>query len=147
MGEKRGRKYPGRPLVGVGAVVFRARSVLLIRRGKEPRAGQWSLPGGAQKLGETVFAAARREVKEEAGINVKVVGLLDVVDSISRDAAGAVDYHYTLVDVAAEWLSGELIAGGDAAEAVWAERRALTQFDLWSETIRIIDLAFDQYSP
>ena len=132
-------------MVGVGAVVFRDDSVLLIRRGKEPRAGQWSLPGGAQKLGETVFAAACREVKEEAGIDVRVVGLLDVVDSITRDAEGGVDYHYTLVDVAAEWQSGELAAGGDAVEAVWVERRALTQYDLWSETTRIIDLAFDQY--
>ncbi len=132
-------------MVGVGVVVLRAGSVLLIRRGKEPRAGQWSLPGGGQKLGETVFAAARREVKEETAVDIRVLGLLDVVDSISRDPDGAVDYHYTLVDVAAVWEAGEANAGGDAAEVVWAERRALARYDLWSETARIIDLAFDRY--
>ncbi len=145
MSEKRGRKKPARPFVGVGAVVFNGDSVLLVRRGKEPRAGQWSLPGGAQKLGETVFEAVRREVREEAGIEIEILGLLDVVDSITRDSEGGVDYHYTLVDVAAAWQTGALAPGGDAVDASWVARRALPTFDLWSETVRIIDLAFDQY--
>ena len=145
MGEKRGRKYPGRPLVGVGAVVFKNNSVLLVRRGKEPRAGQWSLPGGAQKLGETVFQAVYREVREETGVEIEILGLLDVIDSISTGSRGEVEYHYTLVDVAAAWRAGALIAGGDAVEATWALRPALVDHDLWSETVRIIDLAFDRY--
>ncbi len=145
MSGKRGRKHPGRPLVGVGAVVFNGDSVLLVRRGKEPRAGQWSLPGGAQKLGETVFEAVCREVLEETGVEIEILGLLDVVDSITTGPQGAVEYHYTLVDVAAAWQAGPLAAGGDAVEATWVPRPALAQHELWSETVRIIELAFDRY--
>jgi ADP-ribose pyrophosphatase YjhB (NUDIX family) len=133
--------YPNRPLIGVGVVVFKDDRVLLIRRGKPPREGQWSLPGGRQRLGERVAQAAAREVAEEAGIEIDVGGLVDVVDSITRDAAGAVEYHYTLVDVVAEWRGGEAVAGHDAAEVAWADPGDLASYDLWQETERIIALA------
>jgi ADP-ribose pyrophosphatase YjhB (NUDIX family) len=133
--------YPNRPLIGVGVVVFKDDRVLLIRRGKPPRAGQWSLPGGRQRLGERVAQAAAREVAEEAGIEIDVGGLVDVVDSITRDAAGAVEYHYTLVDVLAEWRSGAAVAGHDAAEVAWADPDDLAPYGLWQETERIIALA------
>jgi ADP-ribose pyrophosphatase YjhB (NUDIX family) len=133
--------YPNRPLIGVGVVVFKDDRVLLIRRGKPPRAGQWSLPGGRQRLGERVAQAAAREVAEEAGIAIDVGGLVDVVDSITRDAAGAVEYHYTLVDVVAEWRAGEIVAGHDAAEVTWADPDDLASYGLWDETQRIIALA------
>ncbi len=143
------RRYPERPIVGVGVVVLRGgsgdspgdREVLLIRRGKPPREGGWSLPGGAQELGETVFEAATREVREETGVEIEVVDTVAVVDSISRDGDGGVEYHYTLVDVAARWRSGEAREGGDAAEVTWADPDALDGYDLWSETLRIIALA------
>ncbi len=133
--------YPNRPLIGVGVVVFKADRVLLIRRGKPPREGQWSLPGGRQRLGERIEAAARREVREEAGIEIAVGPLVDVVDSITRDEAGAVQYHYTLVDLLAEWRAGEAAAGHDAAEVAWADPADLGPFGLWTETERIIALA------
>ncbi len=145
MSEKRGRIYPERPLVGVGAVVLNGDDVLLIRRAKQPRRGQWSLPGGAQKIGETLLDAIRREVREEAGIAVRVLGLIDVVDSITRDAEGQVAYHYTLVDFAAEWQGGELQAGGDADAARWVPPARLASYELWSETLRVIGLAQDRY--
>lgn len=135
------RRYPDRPLVGVGVVIWRDGRVLLVRRAKPPRQGEWSLPGGAQELGETVFEAARREVREETGLEVEITGLITVVDAIRRDQAGAVAYHYTLVDVAAEWRAGEAQALDDAAEVVWAAPDALEKFDLWSETLRVIRLA------
>lgn len=135
------RRYPDRPLVGVGVVIWRGDRVLLVRRANPPRQGEWSLPGGAQELGETVFEAARREVREETGLEVEITGLITVVDAIRRDQAGAVAYHYTLVDVAAEWRAGEAQALDDAAEVVWAAPDALEKFDLWSETLRVIRLA------
>ncbi len=132
--------YPNRPLIGVGVIVFKDDRVLLIRRGKPPRAGQWSLPGGRQRLGETVRATAAREVREETGCEVEVTALLDVLDSLTRDAGGEIQYHYTLVDFLAEWRGGEAQAAGDAAEVVWADPDALEPYELWSETLRLIAL-------
>ena len=131
----------GRPVVGVGVVVLRGAEVLLVRRGRPPRQGEWSIPGGKQELGETVREAARREVREETGVEIALLGLVDVVDGVRRDAAGTVVSHYTLVDFAAEWLSGEAVAGDDAAEARWTPLAGLDGYRLWSETRRIIAAA------
>jgi len=138
--------YPNRPLIGVGVVVFKDDSVLLIRRGKPPREGQWSLPGGRQRLGERIEETARREVQEEAGVEIAVGPLIDVVDSITRDAEGKVQYHYTLVDLQAEWRAGDLRAGHDAAEALWADPADLSGYGLWAETERIVALALGRRS-
>ncbi len=136
------REYPERPMIGVGVVVLRARETLLVQRSKPPRQGQWSLPGGLQELGETVFEAARREVLEETGLVVRVLGLIDVIDLIENGPAdGAIRYHYTLVDVAAAWESGEAKAGTDAADVAWTDVDDLSRFELWSETERMIRLA------
>ncbi|MEQ8355369.1 MAG: NUDIX hydrolase [Kiloniellaceae bacterium] len=136
--------YPNRPLIGVGVVVFKDSRVLLIRRGKPPREGQWSLPGGRQRLGERIEEAARREVSEETGIEIEVGPLIDVVDSISHDDRGLVQFHYTLVDLQAEWCSGEARAGHDAAEVAWADPSDLSAFQLWAETDRVIALAWQR---
>lgn len=136
-----GRTYPDRPIVGVGVVVWRAGRVLLIRRGRPPRQGQWSLPGGAQQLGETVEAAARREVAEETGLALRAIELLTVVDLVERDVEGAVRYHYTLVDMVAEAGAGEARAGDDAAEVGWFAPDELAGLGLWAETLRIVELA------
>ncbi len=132
--------YPNRPLVGVGVVAIKDGRVLLIRRAKPPRAGRWSLPGGRQRLGETVRETARRELREEAGVEAEVTALLDVVDSITRDDEGAIAYHYTLVDFLAEWRGGAPRAGGDATEALWADPADLGSYELWDETLRLIRL-------
>ena len=142
--DRRERRYPARPFVGVGAVVFKERQVLLVRRGRPPRQGLWSLPGGLQELGETVFTAAAREVLEETGLTVEIVELVDVVDSITQDAEGRVQYHYTLVDVRAEWRAGEAVAGDDAEEVVWVPLDDLARYDLWRETERVIRRAAAQ---
>lgn len=136
--------YPNRPLVGVGVVVFKDDRVLLVRRGKPPRQGRWSLPGGRQRLGEAVRETASREVREETGLEVEVTALLDVLDSITRDQAGAIAYHYTLVDFLAEWRAGAAAAGGDAAAVAWADPAELEGYDLWDETVRLIRLGLDR---
>ncbi|MBM3489177.1 MAG: NUDIX domain-containing protein [Alphaproteobacteria bacterium] len=132
------RSYPARPFVGVGVVVFQADRVLLIQRGKPPRLGQWSLPGGVQEVGETVHEAARREVREEAGVEIDILGLIDVVDSIRHDNTGRVQFHYTLVDLAAEWRAGEATAGSDAMAARWTALAEIGGLGLWAETVRIV---------
>lgn len=135
------REYPDYPIAGVGVVVWKDGKVLLIRRGRPPREGDWSLPGGRQKLGETTRETAIREVREEAGIEVVVGHLLDVIDSIVPDGDGRIRYHYTLADFDAEWQAGEAVAGGDAAALEWADPADLAGYDLWDETVRIIALS------
>jgi ADP-ribose pyrophosphatase YjhB (NUDIX family) len=115
------REYPDYPRVGVGAVVLSRGRVLLVRRGKPPAEGRWSLPGGLVHLGETTLDAARREVEEECGVKVRVAGLAGVLDRVTRDADGRVRYHWVLVDYLAfpETDDATLTAGDDAAEARW----------------------------
>ena len=132
------RANPERPIVGIGVVVWRRERFILIRRGREPNKGQWAIPGGALKLGETVWEAARREVLEETALEVVVRGLVDVVDGIMRDGDGALQYHYTLVDLFAESPCGEPRAGDDAAEVGWFTLGDLPALGLWSETERVI---------
>jgi 8-oxo-dGTP diphosphatase len=145
---------PQRPVVGVGVVVLKEDSVLLIQRGKPPRRGQWSIPGGKQELGETWREAAHREVMEETGLEIELVGLVDVVDAIGRhgddtapsrtrtsDPARPIAYHYTLVDAAAVWKAGEPVAASDAMHAEWIPLARLDDYILWDETVRIINAA------
>lgn len=133
------RHYPDRPYVGVGVVVWRGPEVLLIQRGKPPRRGSWSLPGGMQELGETVRETAAREVREETGVEIEIAHLVDVVDTITRDEDGTVVLQYTLVDFGAEWQSGEAVAGDDAMGAAWFLPDDLGPLNLWKETLRVIE--------
>jgi 8-oxo-dGTP diphosphatase len=87
-------------------------------------------------LGETVRAAAVREVREEIGIDVRLGTLLDVVDFVSAT------HHYVLVDFWAQALSDNLTAGDDAAEARWVSQDELHTIDLWDATRAIIAQAF-----
>ena len=124
------REYPDRPWVGIGCIVFREEAVLLVRRGKPPRIGQWSLPGGAQHVGERAEEAARRELREEASIEVGRMALAYVFDAINQDDDGRALYHYTIIDFAAHWLEGEARAGDDVSEVAWALPHELADYDL-----------------
>lgn len=125
------REYPSRPIPGVGAVVLRERDggseVLLVRRAREPLAGTWSLPGGAIELGETAAEACVREVREETGLEIAVVASIETFDIILRDAAGAVQFHYLIVDMLCTVHDGELRAGEDASDAVWASTEGILE--------------------
>lgn len=135
------REYPDRPWVGVGVIVWKDDRLLLIRRGRAPRLGQWSLPGGAQHLGETVFMAAAREVLEETGLTVRPTEVVTIADAITRDGAGAVQYHYTLIEVAAEWEAGEAAAMDDALAVRWVTVEEVAALVPWDETDRVVRLA------
>jgi 8-oxo-dGTP diphosphatase len=136
-----GREYPDRPWVGVGVVVWQDERVLLIRRGRAPRLGQWGLPGGAQSAGETLFEAAAREVLEETGLEVVPQAVVTALDSISRDEAGNVQFHYTLVEVVAECGPGEPKAADDAMDARWVPADQVGDLVEWDETVRVIEMS------
>ncbi len=128
-------------MVGIGAVILRPGSVLLVRRGKPPAAGQWSIPGGAQELGETAEQAARRELMEETGVEAGPLTLVANVDSIHPDADGRIRFHYTILDFAGLWRAGEPTAASDAGEAAFFPFEALEGLGLWSEAYRVITAA------
>ena len=128
-------------MVGIGVAVLRPGGVLLARRGRPPNIGAWSLPGGAQELGETAEQAARRELLEETGLEVGPLILAANVDSIHRDPDGRVRYHYTIIDFVAAWAGGEARAGGDITEVVWAGFGEFDRYQLWSEARRVIGIA------
>ena len=136
------RKYPDRPYVGVGVIVFCDQEVLLVKRNNEPNKGQWSIPGGKQIIGETVTDAAKRELLEETGVKVDQLLLVDVVDSIIPGVEGKIKYHYTLVDYMGQWLSGEPRPGDDAREVRWVFLNEIDSFALLEKTINIIHKAF-----
>ena len=135
------REYPGRPVCGVGVVCFKDDQVLLVKRAKPPITWEWSIPGGGQELGETTREAALRELKEETGVDARLIGLIDVIDTVRKDEEGRIQFHYTLVDFAAEWLAGEPVADDDVSDARWAPLADIDDQGLWSETIRIIRAA------
>lgn len=133
------REYPDRPWVGIGVVAFRGEDVLLVRRARPPRLGEWSIPGGAQQLGETAEAAARRELLEESGIVVGPLVLAVVVDALNHDAEGRARFHYTIIDFAGHWVSGEPVAGDDVSDARWFSPAEVAALPLWPEAIRAIE--------
>ena len=133
-----------RPMPAVGIVCVRGEEVLLIRRGTPPKQGEWSIPGGRIETGEASKAAALRELKEETSVNAVLVGLLDVVDAVFHNRTGnLITRHYVLIDYAAKWISGEPVAGDDAAEARFFHQSELESIELWSETRRIIQKGFE----
>ena len=138
------REYPDRPLAGVGVVVFNGESVLLVQRGKPPEAGAWSLPGGAQELGETIRETAVREVREETGIEITGLQLLDVFDLIAPGQEGRIRHHYTLIDFAADYAAGRLAAASDAADAQWWPVETAIDLVSWDETKKVIRMAADR---
>ena len=135
------REFPARPLVGLGVVLLRQSDILLVRRRKPPAPGTWSIPGGAQELGETAEQGARRELLEETGLTAGPLHLAAHVDSIHRAPEGRVQFHYTILDFAGDYLSGTLAPGDDVSDAVWAPLDDLGRYDLWSEAHRVIALA------
>jgi 8-oxo-dGTP diphosphatase len=131
------REYPSAPLVGVAGVVVRDGDVLLIRRGREPMLGAWSLPGGLLEVGETTAEGVVREIFEETGVRVRPVEIVATLDRIVRDADGRVRYHYVLVEwlcVPVEGSEWEPEHGDDATAAIWVERG-----EIYSETYGLVE--------
>jgi 8-oxo-dGTP diphosphatase len=138
------REYPEAPIVGVGAVVIDGTKVLLVRRGQEPLKGEWSLPGGALELGETLQQGLVREVLEETGLIVVPGGIIEILDRITQDeASGRVRYHYVLIDFVCHVTGGALCSASDAEEVRWVERDQLQNgYRLAPVTLVVIEKAF-----
>lgn len=135
------REYPSHPIVAVGAIVVKARKVLLVRRATDPSRDLWSLPGGAVGLGEGLKEAVAREVKEECGIDVEVGEVVEVLDRIYTDRQGRVRYHYVIIDFLASWRRGRLKAGSDISEACWVEPGAIGTLPLTEGLAAVVDKA------
>ena len=116
------REFPSAPLVGVGAVIVEAGRVLLVRRGTEPLKGHWSLPGGLVELGEGLLNAVVREVREETGLIVEPVELIELLDRIHPEA-DRVRYHYVIADYLCCVTGGKLLAASDVDAVRWVERQ------------------------
>jgi len=138
------RHYPSRPVVGVGVVIWREDKVLLVKRGREPRKGEWGLPGGMQQLGETIFHAAVREAREETGLDITPLGIVTAIDGIAKDKKGEVEFHYTIIEVAAESRAGKAKAQDDAEDVRWATLEEIEQLCAWPEVARIARLSMLQ---
>lgn len=138
------REYPPRPIVGVGGVVVDGQRVLLVRRGHEPLKGEWSIPGGAVELGETLEVACAREVREETGLDVDVGPMIDVFDRIRLDADGRTVFHYVLVDFVCRPTGGTLAYASDAIDVRWASLVDLPELGVQRTTVSVIEKAFER---
>jgi 8-oxo-dGTP diphosphatase len=136
------REYPESPFVGVGAVIVRDDRVLLVKRGKPPLLGEWSLPGGVLECGETLREAAIREAREETGLVVDVGEMLGVYERIVRSDDARVRYHYVLIDFLCRRTGGELSAASDAAEVRWFTLKELPALNLAQDTLEVIENGF-----
>ena len=136
------RTYPPRPIVGVGAVIVEDGRVLLVRRGHEPLKGEWSLPGGAVEVGETLRAAVAREVLEETGLEVDVGPVVEVLDRMRLDDDGRVRYHYVLIDYLCRPVGGSLACASDAEEVAWAALDELADYQVAESAVSVIRKAF-----
>ena len=151
------RRYPQRPILGVGAIIIdtvgqalacsglqpAAGRVLLVERGREPLKGYWSLPGGVLETGEKLAEGIRREVLEETGLEIELVSVVEIFERIMRDSAGVAEYHYVLVDYLCRVTGGVLKAGDDVSQAQWVERACLPQYRITEGTLPVIEKAFE----
>jgi len=143
------REYPERPVVGVGGVIIDNGRALLIRRGSEPLRGEWSIPGGTLELGESLKGGVARELREETGLDVRVLDLIEVFDRIFLDESLQPSgrnpqprYHFVIVDFLCERIGGEPRAGSDVTDVAFATEDELGKFHLTETATRVLKKAF-----
>ncbi len=141
------RRYPLAPVCAVGALIFQGSRVLLVRRGKAPSQGKWSVPGGRLCLGETLEAAVVRETREETQLVVRPLRVGKVVEHVLRDKLGNIEYHYVIVDYVCHVIEGSPKPASDASEVQFVEISELAQLDMTAGTAEVIREVFEQTSP
>lgn len=132
------REYPERPIVGVGAVVIRDGKILLVKRGVAPSKGLWAIPGGTLDLGETLQQAAEREILEETGITIRAREPIYAFDYFERAEGGRVRFHFVIVDVAADYISGDAKGADDALDARWLAAADLDCLPVSESTLKLL---------
>jgi len=137
------REYPSRPLVGVGAVIVDDGRVTLIRRGRAPALGEWSIPGGLVRVGERLRDAVAREALEETGLIVEPGDLLEVVERIFPAPDGRIRFHYVVADYFCRVIGGNLSAASDALEAAWFSREDFGRLEIGRAMRRVLLKALD----
>ncbi len=135
------------PQLGCGAIVRRGNALLLVKRAKQPRQGQWAIPGGKVQPGEPLRAATEREILEETSIVIRAGELVYQLEYIEHDDAGELAFHYVVLDFAAEYQSGEPCAGDDAAEAAWVGFDELSSLPLTDSTRDALHTLFPEEFP
>lgn len=136
------RRYPTRPFLGVGALIFEGRNILLVQRAKEPLQGYWSLPGGIVEAGEKLEDAVRREVLEETGLEIQPLEMFEIFERIMPDAEGRPEYHYVLIDYLCRVLGGQLAAASDVSCAAWVTEQDLGKYMVTEGTLAVVERAF-----
>jgi len=137
-----GRKYPLRPIIGVGGLLFEDRAALLVKRGKDPGRGLWSIPGGALRVGETLVQGVRREMQEEVGLEVEVGPLVEAVERIFPEPDGRIAYHYVVLDYLCFTKTGRLRPGSDADDARFVPEEAWVDYNLGELAIQVLHKAW-----
>jgi 8-oxo-dGTP diphosphatase len=134
--------YPDLPRVAVGAVVFKDNKVLLIRRAKPPAKGLWAIPGGSVNLGETLQQAAERETLEETNLTIQATKPVFTFEVIEKDDNNQVRFHYVIIDLVADYISGIPLPGDDADEVRWVSSKELKNLDINPRTLKVLNSLF-----
>ena len=132
------REYPERPVVGIGAVVVHEGKVLLVKRGAEPSRGLWAVPGGSLELGETLQHGAEREILEETGVTIRAREPIYAFDFFERDGDGRIRFHFVIVDLAADYIRGNVKGADDALEARWLAPEDLAGLPVSKNTLKLL---------
>jgi len=136
------RRYPSRPFLGVGALIFEDGNLLLVERAKDPLRGHWSLPGGIVETGEKLEDAIRREVHEETGLEIEPLSIFEVFERVVPDAEGKTEYHYVVIDYLCRSVGGKLEAASDVSRAAWVAERNLRDYRITEGTLAVVGRAF-----
>jgi ADP-ribose pyrophosphatase YjhB (NUDIX family) len=135
------RTYPTRPYLAVSAAIFRDGHVLIVRRGRAPAKGIYTLPGGGVELGETLEQAVIREIREETALDIEPVELVGFRQAIARDAAGRVERHFVILPFAARFVGGEVSLNEELSEAHWLEPSALRELKTTEGLAEVVAVA------